>query len=149
MDIKIVAFVGLLLIPLTSFFLLLAGPSERPFRTQWLVLTAISLGLLLSLVVAAHASWEHAWPWFGVAEDRVFLLSFRVDALSKLMLVLVSFVSGLVQVFSVAYMKGDPHYNRYFAYLSLFTLAMLGLVTAGNLLVLYFFGNWWVCHLTC
>src|SRR3546814_15690881 len=53
------------------------------------------------------------------------------------MLVLVTFMSLLVHVYSMAYMKDDPRYHRYWPYLSLFVFAMLGLVLSGNLLITY------------
>ncbi|UHG90826.1 NADH-quinone oxidoreductase subunit L [Spirosoma oryzicola] len=68
-----------------------------------------------------------------------FGLSFRLDALSGLMLVLVHFVALLVQIYSLSYLHDEPKLARYFAYLQLFVGAMLGIVLAGNLLVMYAF----------
>ncbi len=62
----------------------------------------------------------------------------RVDTLTAVMLVVVTTVSGLVHLYSVGYMEEDPHRPRFFAYLSLFTFAMLALVTADNLVQLFF-----------
>jgi len=62
----------------------------------------------------------------------------RVDALTSVMLVTVTGVSALVHIYSVGYMSHDPHKPRFMAYLSLFTFAMLTLVTADNLLQLFF-----------
>ena len=62
-----------------------------------------------------------------------------LDNLSATMLVLASFISLLVQIYSLAYMKGDPGYTRYFAFLGLFTGSMLAMVVADNLLVLFLF----------
>ena len=56
-----------------------------------------------------------------------------IDGLSAVMLVVVSFISLLVQIYSMGYMKGDPGYHRYFAAMSLFTMAMLGVVLSSNL----------------
>ena len=64
--------------------------------------------------------------------------SLRVDALVAVMLVVVTNVSALVHVYSIGYMEEDPHQPRFFAYLSLFTFAMLMLVTADNLVQLFF-----------
>jgi NADH-quinone oxidoreductase subunit L len=64
--------------------------------------------------------------------------SLRVDALVAVMLVVVTNVSALVHVYSIGYMADDPHQPRFFSYLSLFTFAMLMLVTADNLVQLFF-----------
>jgi NADH-quinone oxidoreductase subunit L len=62
----------------------------------------------------------------------------RIDTLTAVMLVVVTTVSGLVHLYSIGYMEDDPHRPRFFAYLSLFTFAMLALVTADNLVQLFF-----------
>ena len=62
----------------------------------------------------------------------------RVDTLTAVMLVVVTTVSSLVHVYSIGYMHNDPHRQRFFAYLSLFTFAMLMLVTADNFMQMFF-----------
>jgi len=62
----------------------------------------------------------------------------RVDTMTAIMLVVVTTVSSLVHVYSIGYMEDDPHRARFFAYLSLFTFAMLMLVTADNFLQMFF-----------
>ncbi|MEQ9144655.1 MAG: NADH-quinone oxidoreductase subunit L [Parvibaculaceae bacterium] len=62
----------------------------------------------------------------------------RIDTLTAVMLVVVTSVSALVHIYSIGYMSHDPHQQRFFAYLSLFTFAMLMLVTADNLIQLFF-----------
>ena len=64
--------------------------------------------------------------------------SIKVDALSSVMLVVVTLVSSLVHIYSIGYMSHDPHKSRFMAYLSLFTFAMLTLVTSDNFLQLFF-----------
>ena len=66
-------------------------------------------------------------------------LGIRIDGLSALMLVVVTFVSLLVQVYSTGYMQGDRGYARYFVFMALFTTSMIGLVLADNLLMLFAF----------
>ncbi len=75
--------------------------------------------------------WIHSGP---IALDWVL----RVDTLTAVMLVVVTTVSSLVHVYSIGYMADDPHRSRFFAYLSLFTFAMLMLVTADNFLQMFF-----------
>jgi NADH-quinone oxidoreductase subunit L len=64
--------------------------------------------------------------------------SLRIDSLTAVMLVVVNTVSALVHIYSIGYMSHDPHKPRFMAYLSLFTFAMLMLVTANNFLQMYF-----------
>jgi NADH-quinone oxidoreductase subunit L len=64
--------------------------------------------------------------------------AFRLDTLTAVMLVVVNSVSALVHLYSIGYMSHDEHRARFFAYLSLFTFAMLMLVTADNLLQMFF-----------
>ncbi len=64
--------------------------------------------------------------------------SMKIDALSAVMLVVVTFISALVHIYSIGYMSHDPHKPRFMAYLSLFTFAMLMLVTADNFIQLFF-----------
>jgi NADH-quinone oxidoreductase subunit L len=62
-----------------------------------------------------------------------------IDPLTAVMLIVVTSVSLLVQIYSLGYMKGDPSFSRYYAYMSLFTAAMLGLVISSNIIQLYMF----------
>lgn len=64
--------------------------------------------------------------------------AFRIDTLTVVMLVVVNSVSALVHIYSIGYMHSDPHRSRFFAYLSLFTFAMLMLVTSDNLIQMFF-----------
>ena len=73
------------------------------------------------------------------AGDLIVNVGARLDGLSAVMLVVVTGVSLLVQVYSLGYMKGDGGFARYYAYMSLFTAAMLGLILADNLLLLFVF----------
>ena len=64
--------------------------------------------------------------------------SIKIDALSSVMLVVVTLISSLVHIYSIGYMSHDPHRSRFMAYLSLFTFSMLTLVTSDNFLQLFF-----------
>ena len=76
-------------------------------------------------------------PWINSGDLQV-AWALRVDTLTAVMLVVVTTVSSLVHLYSIGYMDADPHRPRFFAYLSLFTFAMLMLVTADNLVQLFF-----------
>src|SRR5665811_1825026 len=75
--------------------------------------------------------------WIQSGELKTFW-SIRVDTLTAVMLVVVNTVSSVVHLYSVGYMDEDPHKERFFAYLSMFTFAMLALVTSDDLLQLFF-----------
>ncbi len=77
------------------------------------------------------ATWVHSG---GLAADWVL----RIDTLTAVMLVVVHTVSSLVHLYSIGYMSHDPHQPRFFAFLSMFTFAMLMLVTSDNLLQMFF-----------
>ena len=104
------------------------------------------------LIVAALLSWvaffsvgygetpvvrETVMRWMSSGAFNVDWM-IRVDTLTAVMLVVVNTVSALVHVYSIGYMHHDPHRPRFFAYLSLFTFAMLMLVTSDNLLQMFF-----------
>ena len=73
-------------------------------------------------------------------------MGFSVDALTCVMLLVVTVVASMVQIYSVGYMHGDKRYPRYFAYLSLFSAAMLTLVIANNILLMFM--SWELVGLT-
>ncbi|GEP08479.1 NADH-quinone oxidoreductase subunit L [Methylobacterium gnaphalii] len=84
-----------------------------------------------------HAERVQVAQWFA-AGDLTVDWAFKVDTLTCVMLVVVTTVSTLVHIYSIGYMEEDPHRPRFFAYLSLFTFAMLMLVTADNLVQMFF-----------
>ena len=104
------------------------------------------------MVIAALLSWVAFFDvGFGESEVRTIALlrfiesgslqadwALRIDTLTVVMLVVVNTVSSLVHIYSIGYMHHDPHRPRFFAYLSLFTFAMLMLVTADNLVQMFF-----------
>src|SRR5688572_13473904 len=70
--------------------------------------------------------------------DAVFQIGFLIDPLTTLMMVVVTFVSLMVHIYTIGYMHDDPGYQRFFSYISLFTFAMLMLVMSNNFLQLFF-----------
>ncbi len=99
---------------------------------------ALSWPIFLSFLSgSAHASVEPVLQWVH-SGDLDFAWELRVDALTAVMLVVVTTVSALVHLYSWGYMDEDPDQPRFFAYLSLFTFAMLMLVTANNLVQMFF-----------
>lgn len=104
----------------------------------------VGLSLVLSLVVlreqlapGAQPSNESIYTWL-VTDGVRMEVGFLVDRLTALMMVVVTFVSLMVHVYTIGYMHDDPGYQRFFSYISLFTFAMLMLVMANNFLQLFF-----------
>jgi NADH-quinone oxidoreductase subunit L len=87
--------------------------------------------------LAGHDAHVRVLTWFASGDLKVDW-AFRIDTLTAVMLVVVTTVSSLVHLYSIGYMAEDPYQPRFFAYLSLFTFAMLMLVTADNLVQLFF-----------
>ncbi len=98
---------------------------------------ALSVFAFYDVCFLGHAHIERLMTWIASGDLEV-AWSIRVDALTAVMLVVVTGVSSLVHLYSIGYMEEDPHRPRFFSYLSLFTFAMLMLVTANNFLQLFF-----------
>lgn len=100
----------------------------------------VCAALLANEVLLQTPGLKESWtlyPWVSLGNLH-FDIGFLVDGLSAIMLVVVTFVSLLVHIYSVGYMQDDPGYARFFSYMSLFTFAMLCLVLGNNFLVMFF-----------
>ncbi len=133
---------AVLVLPLLAFGLL-AGPGRYLHRQgDWLACLLTAASFAGALVVFAgvwpNGEWHAQADWFSLASHS-FRVGLWADRNAALMAVLVTGVSLLVQVFSIGYMRGEPRYGWYFACLGLFTFAMLGVVLADNLFLLYAF----------
>ena len=111
---------------------------------HWLTIAGVGLSFVLSawvLVGMLSGNLQDAnlsvYQW-GLSDGVAFQVGFLVDHLTALMLVVVTFVSLMVHIYTIGYMADDAGYKRFFAYISLFTFSMLMLVTANNFLQLFF-----------
>ncbi len=93
-----------------------------------------SMGIRLSDISGDVIS----YPWFYVS-NHLFTIDILLNDLTYLMYFLVQFIALWVQVFSMKYMENDPSFGRYFAYINLFILAMIGIIISGNLLMIFMF----------
>ena len=126
---------------------LIAGLSGRSIGragAHWVTIGGVALSFLLSLVVfsqvivdpAASMSIDvYRWAVLGGLDLKV---GFLIDPLTVTMMLVVTFVSLMVHIYTIGYMHDDPGYQRFFAYISLFTFSMLMLVMANNFLQLFF-----------
>jgi len=104
------------------------------------------LGVALACVLSCWVLWQvqngfyfngPVYTWMKLGELSL-EIGFLIDPLTAMMMVVVTFVSLMVHIYTIGYMAGEEGYNRFFAYISLFTFAMLMLVMSNNLLQLFF-----------
>ncbi len=107
-------------------------------------IAGVAVSFLLSLAVLRDVYFDAApvydapvYTWL-VSDGMAMHVGFLVDRLTTLMMVVVTFVSLCVHVYTIGYMRDDPGYTRFFSYISLFTFSMLMLVMANNFMQLFF-----------
>src|SRR5581483_5393134 len=129
-------------IPLLAALAILSLKNSRHRMAATLAISAQVFSFVLA--VAAFVStfgrhdprgyWNFTWFTCGTTQVQ---LGWLLDPLSAVMLVMITLVSLCIFIFSVGYMAEDAQFNRFFAYLSFFSAAMLGLVVANSLLLLF------------
>ena len=135
------------LLPLASFFINLAVGKRLPRKGDWLSLATILAGLVMSVGIFLEVfraydpnfKYHVVAPWLTVGDRFTLNVGILIDNITAVMLLVVTGVSTLVHLFSIGYMHGDPRYNRFFAYLSIFSFSMLGLVLAESFFFIYIF----------
>ncbi len=115
---KVAAFIGVIFVGISAILALLAGAS------------------FIFATPPGNAYTQTLWNWVQV-DGFAPMVSLRLDALSLVMIVVVTFVGFLIHLYSIEFMKGDEGYSRFFAYMNLFVGSMLTLVLADDLLLLY------------
>ncbi len=99
---------------------------------------ALSFYVLYQLTLGGAVEYnQNLYTWFQIGPFNA-SVGFMVDRLTAMMLVVVSFVSLLVHVYTIGYMSDDPGYKRFFSYISLFTFSMFMLVMSNNFMQLFF-----------
>src|SRR5687767_5954295 len=141
------------LLPLAGFVLL--GLFGRKFFKNSSGIIGTGL-LLVSTVLSLYTAYNYffvdgkvgdtyqtitaiKFTWLSFSENVSIDMGIILDPVSVMMLVVVTFVSLMVHVFSLGYMKGESRFSTYYAYLSLFTFSMLGLVVSTNIFQIYMF----------
>ena len=143
----------ILLLPFLSFILIgLLGTKQRPvvagaagtvvtgivaLLSYWTAFSFFAAGRDASGVYPTQIPWNFEWlPFNGSLQIDLGIL---LDPISVMMLVVISTVSFMVHIYSFGYMKGERGFQRYYSFLSLFTMSMLGLVVATNIFQMYIF----------
>ena len=111
---------------------------------HWVTIIGVGISTVLSLLAYKHLMFDggevynaNVYTWLSLGELN-FSVGFLVDQLSVTMMVVVSFVSWMIHIYTIGYMHDDPGYQRFFSYISLFTFAMLMLVMSNNFVQLFF-----------
>ncbi len=109
---------------------------------HWITILGVAASFALSAYVFMHALEGHVfngavYTWL-ISGGSAFEVGFLIDKLSATMMVVVTFVSLMVHIYTIGYMEEDPGYSRFFSYISLFTFSMLMLVMSNNFLQLFF-----------
>ncbi|WP_265948588.1 NADH-quinone oxidoreductase subunit L [Dechloromonas sp. A34] len=135
-----------LLVPLAPLFgAIVAGLFCRVIP-RWVAHTAtiagVAVAFIASLVIfqdvqAGHTFNGTVYTWLTSGDYR-FEVGFLIDTLTTTMMLVVTFVSLMVHIYTIGYMQEDPGYNRFFSYISLFTFSMLMLVMSNNFMQLFF-----------
>jgi NADH-quinone oxidoreductase subunit L len=141
------------LLPLVSFLLLGFFGKKLPGNTGGIIGV---LSLLTSAGLSLFTAWQYffvdgmedgvykaiipfKYTWLTFSENMSIDMGIILDPVSVMMLVVVTFVSLKVHIFSLGYMKGEARFSTYYSYLSLFTFSMLGLVVSTNIFQIYMF----------
>ena len=110
---------------------------------HWVTILGVAVSLAASFVVfqevrAGQLFSGPVYTWITTNGGARFEIGFLIDPLAALMMLVVNFVSLMVHIYTIGYMRDDPGYIRFFSYISLFTFSMLMLVMANNFLQLFF-----------
>ena len=143
----------ILLLPFLSFLILGIGGKWMSHRTAGAIGTLILGAVTVLSYVTAFQYFSaprledgtfatlipYNFTWLPFTETLRFDLGILLDPISVMMLIVISTVSLMVHIYSFGYMKGETGFQRYYAFLSLFTMSMLGLVVATNIFQMYLF----------
>ena len=136
---------AIVLLPLIAA--IIVGYGRSNISRSWahrITILGVGISCILSIVVAygqltdkVEAINYNLYTWAQLGGFSLHI-GFLIDSLTATMMAVVTFVSLMVHIYTIGYMKDDPSYHRFFAYISLFTFAMLTLVMSNNFLQLFF-----------
>ena len=138
-------YLGIVLAPLFGAIIAgLFGKQVGRSGAHWVTILGVAVAFGLSAVVFNHIvlndgdAYNAAVYTWAVSDGIRFEVGFLVDELTATMMMVVTFVSLMVHIYTIGYMHEDPGYQRFFSYISLFTFSMLMLVMANNFMQLFF-----------
>jgi NADH-quinone oxidoreductase subunit L len=139
------------LLPLAAFLLLGLWGRKYFKNASGIIATAL---MLVSTILAIYVAYQYfanysagnyprliafKFTWLQFSDNLSIDMGAMIDPISMMMIVVVTFISLMVHIYSLAYLKGDERFPTYYAYLGLFTFSMLGLVVSSNIFQLYIF----------
>ena len=134
---------AILFLPLLGSIIGYLGKSLAKYFSEIITSLLVSISAVLSIIVFWNGFHNNIYGNYKIFEwissgNFTANWSIYIDPLSSVMLVVVTFISALVHIYSIGYMSHDPHKPRFMSYLSLFTFSMLALVVSDNFLQLFF-----------
>jgi NADH-quinone oxidoreductase subunit L len=140
-----IALLGLLIaaLPLAAFVVIVTFTKKMRMTSAVISISAIAAAFVMSIIVLISEISQPGLhgvniPWMRVSNVEL-NMGVMVNQLTAIMFIVVTFVSFMVQVYSVGYMHGDEGFAKFFAFISLFSFSMLGIVISNNLMQIYVF----------
>jgi len=127
--------------PLITFFVLFFTGKHLPAAIRsWLAAVVMGIMFVLSLYIHIQTKSEHLsiWNWFHIGTIQ-FTTSMLISGYSTTMMVIATFVSFMVHLYSIQYMKERRNHPKYFPYLALFVSSMIGIIVSDNLIITFIF----------
>ncbi len=138
--------IAIMILPVAAFAVQILVGRKLPRGGDWLSTAAIfgtfycAVRVFLNVLHGGGPDFREMYAWSWLALPGFSLdVGIWVDSVTAVMLIVVTLVSSLIHLYSVGYMHDDPRYSRYYAYLSLFSFSMLGIVLTDSLFFLYIF----------
>ena len=134
---------AIIFLPLIGSIIGYIGKSLTKFFSEIITSVFVTLSAIFSIIIFWKGIQNQSYGNYKIFEwvssgDFVANWSINIDPLSSVMIVVITFVSALVHIYSIGYMSHDPHKPRFMSYLSLFTFSMLALIVSDNFLQLFF-----------
>ncbi|MCX7699049.1 MAG: NADH-quinone oxidoreductase subunit L, partial [Candidatus Goldbacteria bacterium] len=148
MNLNYIILLGFLVpfLPLLAFILIITFTKKLRITSAFISISSIFISFIFSCIIMysrikgtdIHNIIEYNLPWLHLGQLKLDI-GILINNLTAFMLIVVTIVSLLVQIYSIGYMQEDNGFTRFFAYISLFSFSMLGIVVSNNLLQLYIF----------
>ncbi len=134
----------LVVLPFLAFLIIVTFTKRFKMLSALISITAIFISFILSIIIlvwqlkdpSSFLKYDIPWLYIGNLKMNIGII---INSLTAIMLLVVTTVSLLVQIYSISYMKGDEGFSKFFGFISLFSFSMLGIVISNNLLQLYIF----------
>ncbi|MCE5300437.1 MAG: NADH-quinone oxidoreductase subunit L [Spirochaetia bacterium] len=129
--------------PLLGFLIIQAFTKKHHMLSAYVSIAMIAASFTMAVLILlgqlkTPGMHNYSLPWMHIGSVEM-NIGFMINQLTSVMLVIVTFVSMLVQIYSIGYMHGDDGFSKFFSFISLFSFSMLGVVVSNNLMQIYIF----------